>query len=72
MISGFAVLNLGLRVSNPSPKPSTTASDPSDCCTFRAGTQKVSEGTAMGPGFLHTHYFPHFVDCYQALWFLHT
>ena len=28
----------------------------------------VSEGTAMGPGFLHTHYFPHFVDCYPALW----
>ena len=22
----------------------------------------------MGPGFLHTHYFLHFVDCYQALW----
>ena len=21
----------------------------------------------MGPGFLHTHDFPHFVDCYQPL-----
>ena len=34
-----------------------------------------SEGTAMGPGFLHAHYFPHFVDCYKLsgpLGFLHT